>query len=167
MLDGNRVDPSEKRYQFVARTICFLFNKHQVLLIKGSKNRKRWADLYNGIGGHVEQGESIMECAKRELAEEAGVDGVELDLVSVISIDNGKNPGICLFVFRGEYDGDIGAGSDEGTVEWVDMASIEDLPAVQDLPGLLGMVFRYQEGDDPTYFKYSFGPDGKLEILRG
>jgi 8-oxo-dGTP diphosphatase len=167
MLEGNRVDPREKRYQFVGRTICFLFNKHQVLLIKGSENRKRWAGLYNGIGGHVEKGESIMECARRELSEEAGVDGAELDLVSIITIDNGNNPGICLFVYRGEYDGDVSEGSDEGSIEWVDMANIENLQVVQDLPGLLGMVFRYQKGDDPTYFKYSFDSEGKLGISRG
>lgn len=167
MLDGNRVDPEEKRYQFVARTICFLFNDHRVLLINGSPNRKRWAGLYNGVGGHVEKGESILECAKRELSEEAGVEGVDLDLVSIITIDNGGNPGVCLFVYRGEYDGELISGSEEGTVEWVDMTRLEDLPVVQDLPGMLGMVYRYQKGDEPLYFKYSYNSDGKLSIIRG
>ncbi len=34
-------------------------------------------------GGHLEYGESILECAKRELKEELGIDALELTLISV------------------------------------------------------------------------------------
>lgn len=45
----------------------------QVLLIR--KNRPTWqAGRWNGIGGHVEDGESINEAMRREFREEVGID---------------------------------------------------------------------------------------------
>ena len=36
------------------------------------------------LEGHLEYGESVIECAKRELKEELGIEGLELKLISVI-----------------------------------------------------------------------------------
>lgn len=166
MFEGNSVPGKEKRYMLVARTISFLFNRHDVLLIKGSMNRTRWAGLYNGVGGHVEQGESILDCAKRELLEEAGIEGVSLDLVCIITIDNGKNPGVCLFVYRGEYEGEAGFESGEGKIEWVDLGKVDSLPIVDDLQGLLGLAFTYKKGDRVKYLKYAYDADQNLTIVR-
>lgn len=54
--------------------IGFLFNsKDSVLLIR--KNRPEWQKgKLNGIGGHVEKGESYLQAMRREFFEEAGVD---------------------------------------------------------------------------------------------
>jgi len=62
-LDGQRADPD--RYTLVPRTLTFLFQADQVLLLK--VDRGGWAGLYNGIGGHLEQGEDPLTAAVREL----------------------------------------------------------------------------------------------------
>ncbi|MFA5998768.1 MAG: NUDIX domain-containing protein [Candidatus Babeliales bacterium] len=35
-------------------------------------------------GGHLEVGESILDCAKRELKEELGIEGLNLKLISIV-----------------------------------------------------------------------------------
>jgi 8-oxo-dGTP diphosphatase len=50
----------------------------QVVLIQ--KNRPSWQrGLLNGVGGHVEAGESSRACMVREFREETGVETAELD----------------------------------------------------------------------------------------
>lgn len=53
-------------------SVGFLFNDDQVVLIR--KNRPEWqAGKYNGVGGHVEVGETFEQCMEREFEEETGV----------------------------------------------------------------------------------------------
>ena len=53
-------------------SVGFLFNDDQVVLIK--KNRPDWQrGKLNGVGGHVEPGETFEECMEREFEEETGV----------------------------------------------------------------------------------------------
>jgi 8-oxo-dGTP diphosphatase len=53
-------------------SVGFLFNDDQVVLIK--KNRPDWQKgKLNGVGGHVEQGETFEQCIEREFEEETGV----------------------------------------------------------------------------------------------
>lgn len=53
-------------------SVGFLHNDQYVVLIK--KNRPDWqAGKHNGVGGHIEEGESPHECMVREFQEETGV----------------------------------------------------------------------------------------------
>ncbi len=55
-----------------------------VLLIR--KNRPRWqAGMLNGVGGHVEPGETPAEAMRREFLEEAGVGGLEWSPVALLA----------------------------------------------------------------------------------
>ena len=116
----------EDRFQVVPRTLIFLFNeKGQVLLLKGSPNKKIWAGFYNGVGGHIEAGEDILSSARRELFEETGIDTAELRLCGQVMVEVDAHRGIALFIFKGQYDGGELRPSDEGSLEWFDM---KDLP---------------------------------------
>lgn len=66
-LDGQRVNLD--RYSLVPRTLSFLIQDDQILLLK--LNRGAWSGLYNGIGGHIEQGEDPLSAARREVEGEA------------------------------------------------------------------------------------------------
>lgn len=60
----------------------FLIKNNAVLL---GKRKNCYGDGMWGLpGGHLEYGESIIECAKRELKEELGIEGLELKLISII-----------------------------------------------------------------------------------
>ena len=91
------------RYTLVPRTLIFMTREDQILLIRGAPHKRLWANQYNGIGGHVERGEDLLSAANRELLEETGLTSVDLWLCGMISIDTGKNPGIGIFIFRGEW----------------------------------------------------------------
>ena len=51
----------------------------QVLLVKSHK----WGGQYVLPGGHVEFGETLLECAKRELMEETGIVATQLKLIAI------------------------------------------------------------------------------------
>jgi 8-oxo-dGTP diphosphatase/2-hydroxy-dATP diphosphatase len=52
-------------------TLCFIVQPPRILL--GMKKRGFGAGRWNGLGGKIDAGESILDAAKRELEEEIGV----------------------------------------------------------------------------------------------
>lgn len=53
-------------------SLGFMFYKNHVVLIK--KARPEWQKgLLNGVGGHIEEGESALDCMIREFKEETGI----------------------------------------------------------------------------------------------
>lgn len=60
-------------------------NPSHVLLIR--KNRPKWqAGLLNGVGGHVEPGETLLEAMVREFQEETGISTVFADWRKVATL---------------------------------------------------------------------------------
>jgi 8-oxo-dGTP diphosphatase len=152
------------RYQIIPRTLIFITRDDQVLLIKGSANKRLWANKYNGIGGHIERGEDVLSAAKRELQEETGLQIPHLFLCGTILVDSGKETGIGIFVVKGEYDGDELHESPEGTLEWIQVSEIERLPVVEDLYSLLPRVISFQTGDAPFSARYFYDEADHLQI---
>jgi 8-oxo-dGTP diphosphatase len=147
--------------------LIFLVRGREVLLIKGAPTKKLWANLYNGIGGHVEKGEDVLSAAYRELEEESGIQGVSLRLSAIITIDTGEKTGIGIYVFRGDIaqeDDPPLAASVEGTLEWVHQFDMVSLPLVEDLPVLLPKVLAHKESEPPIFGLYSYSNSGNLEI---
>lgn len=120
-----------------------------MLLLKGAPDKRLWANQYNGIGGHVEFGEDLLTSARRELAEEAGLDVPDLWLCGTIVIDVSQDVGIGLFVYKGEYcTGELKA-SKEGDLEWVQRAQLNHLPLTEDLSMLLPRILNMKRGNTP------------------
>jgi 8-oxo-dGTP diphosphatase len=56
---------TDDRYVVVPRTLIFIKRENSVLLLKGAPDKRLWANLYNGVGGHVERGKDVLSAARR------------------------------------------------------------------------------------------------------
>ena len=153
-----------ERYTFVPRTLIFITQGDRVLLVKGAADKRLWANLYNGIGGHVERGENIRLSAMREVYEETGLEVTELKFCGTISIDATEKSGVCIFVFKAESSEGELMPSKEGLLEWVRFEESNDLPLVEDLHTLLPRVLASAPDTQPFFGHYSYDQNDQLVI---
>jgi 8-oxo-dGTP diphosphatase len=153
------------RYQMIPRSLIFITRGDKILLLKGSPNKRIWANRYNGIGGHIERSETILMGAKRELLEETGLVLENLWLCGTVAVDAGEI-GILLFVFRGECPDDARiSSSHEGSLEWANIQSVNNLPLVEDLPFLLPRVMKKKMGSPPFFARSYYDTNEKLCLV--
>lgn len=153
------------RYMVIPRTLIFLTRNEKVLLLKGAPTKRLWANLYNGVGGHIERGEDVLTAAYRELQEETGLVPDSLRLCGTVSVDTGENVGIGIYIFRGECLAGSPKASPEGVLEWIPFAKVSDLPLVEDLPQLLPRVLAMQPGDAPFSACSFYDEEEKLQVV--
>jgi 8-oxo-dGTP diphosphatase len=155
---------SAHRYKLIPRTLIFLKRGDRVLLLKGAPHKHIWANLYNGVGGHIERGEDVLNSARRELNEETGLDVESLRLCGTITVDTGDDTGIGIFVLTGEYRTGELIFTKEGIPEWVPITEIDRLPLVEDLTILLPHVLKMHSDDPPFAAHYTYDSHDKLLI---
>jgi 8-oxo-dGTP diphosphatase len=161
------LEHSRHRYQVVPRTLIFITHGERVLLLKGAPSKKIWANLYNGVGGHIEPGESILAAAKREAAEEVGLTDLnDWKLCGTVHIEmDDPLTGILLFVFRAVSSHDAVRASLEGTPEWVDWTALPPESMVEDLLLLLPRVLAMRVDDPPFYGRYYYDDQDRWQIV--
>jgi 8-oxo-dGTP diphosphatase len=99
---------------------------------------------YNGLGGKVDPGEDVVSCLRREVREEAGLECDEIVLRGTVSWPGfGKHGEDWFgFVFRVDHwSGTPLAENPEGTLEWVAVERILELPLWEGDRHFLPLVF--------------------------
>lgn len=158
------VAKSKDRYHLIPRVLCFVTHGPDVLLLKGAPTKKIWPNKYNGLGGHVERGETAHAAAEREILEEAGLRVSDLRLRGVITIETGEPAGIGLFVFTAQALRRETVASHEGALEWVPAARVTDFDLVEDLFTLLPRVLALAPDAPPFSARYFYDAGDRLII---
>src|SRR5512137_244504 len=150
-----------ERYAVYPRTLTFLLDGDDVLLIQRSPDAPLFPGLYNGVGGHVERGEDLLSSARREVREETGLDVPDLALRCLLHVDEGPSrPGVLVFVFVGRPGRRDVIASDEGALHWVPLSRLHELALLPDLPPLLAHSLSLPPGAAPLFARSVIPPAG-------
>ena len=158
-------DATNGRWLVIPRTLCFVFNGDDLLLMKRGAHRRVFPNQYNGLGGHVEREEDPASCARREILEESGLDVTDLRLRGVYNIDAGAETGIVLYIYTAQSASrEITVESDEGSLHWVAKDEALNLDLVEDLPYILPRVLEATETTPAFSAHLSYDSDDQLQI---
>jgi len=113
-------------------------------------------------GGHVEEGESIVDSAVREVKEETGLDVAQLKSYGVVHwLNNKTHDRFLVFLFKtSAYSGELIAESNEGKNAWITLDKLREAPSENSFRQYLPMFLedRYCEAFS------SWNEDGPQEI---
>lgn len=115
-------------------TMCAVSSGNKVLMINRTKSWKGWAFP----GGHLENGESIIECVKREMLEETGIvleNPIFKGIANIYNTVSHTRHIIYNFVCN-KYTGIVKTQCDEGEIRWINISKFEMLTMAE------GMEYR-------------------------
>lgn len=93
-------------------------SRDKILMCKRRKNP--YKDLYNLVGGKIEEGEDGLYAAYRELEEETGISGDYIELLHLMDFNYFVDD-ICLEVYFGTLKGPFTVHGDENDLLWMDV----------------------------------------------
>lgn len=149
------------RHQVIPRTLCFVFFEDEILLMKAGSNKK-WKDIYNPLGGHVEKGESVIDSAHREIKEECGLDVKNTKLKGIIHSFNFFGKDVMLFITTSSAESKKVVSNDEGTLHWVKKEQLDNLKTLEDMKPIMEKIFEVKP--DEMFFGTT-EYDGKDKLL--
>jgi 8-oxo-dGTP diphosphatase len=159
-------------YTPVLATLAYVLSpdgKRVLLVHRNRRPQDPHFGKYNGLGGKLQAEEDVVSCIRREIQEEAGIDCLELTLRGTISWPGFGKQGEDWFgfVFRVDrWSGTPHEDNPEGTLEWVEIDRLLELPLWEGDRYFLPLVFErtdkqfhgvmpYRDGK-PMSWNYSF-----------
>ncbi len=151
-----------ERFVVYPRTLCFVLNGEDVLLLKGAPTKRLYANKYNGVGGHVERDEDVLSSLRREVREETGLEIERPTLRAVLVVDEGPapRPGVLVLVYTAWSASRAVHPSVEGELVWVPRQRVLDYGLVEDLRELLPRILA-GAGEQVIYGHYAVAENGK------
>ncbi len=133
-------------------TLCFLLHGDEVLMLhrRFPPNQGLW----NGVGGHIEPGETPQEAAVREIAEETGYQVDAPQFAGLLTWDGFEIPPGAIAIFIAEVGDKNFATNHEGELAWQPRDWACGAPEVVDnihvfLPKILA-------GEEPLHYHFSY-----------
>lgn len=132
-----------------------------VLQYRSPERYKKWSG-YAFPGGHIEEGEGLVESVIREVYEETGLTIADPKLVAVKDWEPDEGGRYIVFCYKAtEFTGQL-RSSDEGEVSWVEKDQLEKLELSYDMLPLLEVM----EDPDLSEYYYRKRTDDDWEKLR-
>lgn len=152
----------DNRWLTIPRTLCFVLNGTDVLLMKRASHKRIFPNRYNGVGGHIERDEDPLSSAKREILEETGLTVHDIHLRAIYNIDAGEKTGIMLLVFTATSESRSVVPNEEGTLHWIPQYRVLEFDLVDDLPHILPRLLAMQAGDVPLFVHVSYSSQDQI-----
>lgn len=149
-------------YTPIVATLGYILSpdgKKALLVHRNKRDSDQHLGKYNGLGGKLDPMEDVVAGLRREIREEAGIEIDGIELRGTVSWPGfGKQGEDWLgFIFRiRNYTGEPHTENPEGTLEWVEIDRILDLPLWEGDRHFLPLVFN----DDPRQFHGVMPYDG-------
>jgi 8-oxo-dGTP diphosphatase len=157
-------DATAGRWLTIPRTLCFIRNGGDLLLMKRAAHMRVFPGLYNGLGGHLERDEDPLSGAIREMREETGLEVSNVVFRGAYNIDAGQETGIVLFIFTAESASRDFTECEEGSLHWVPIEKAGDLPLVEDLYILIPKLFGKLAQITPFFAHVGYDSADKIVI---
>lgn len=139
-------------------TLVYVRDGDRTLMLRRADDAGRLGGGWNALGGKFEPGESPEDCARREVAEEAGLADLDLELKGIITFPSFAYGGdVMTFVYVARAWSGIPTPSREGSLHWVATRELAELDLWEgdavflpwlDRPGVFSARFRY---DGPRF----------------
>lgn len=129
-------------------TLCYIEKDGKYLMLHRTKKKNDPSkDLWMGVGGHFEDGESPDECVIREVKEETGLTLTNFRLCGIVSFSDGDWYEYMFLYNADSFTGDI-IDCNEGELLWVDKEK-----AVNELASWEGdkIFLRLMQEDRPCF----------------
>ena len=152
-----------KRTEIAELTVLCLIRRGDEYLLQ-DRVKKDWRG-FTLPGGHVEQGESIVDAVVREMKEETGLTVERPKLCGVkqfpISGESGENGRYLVFLFVADkFSGEI-VSSEEGAMHWVKKEDLPKVNLVNDFAELLEVML----DENLSEFQYVV-EEGKWKVVQ-
>ena len=134
-------------YTPIVATLGYVLSpdRNRVLLVhRNARPDDHQIGKYNGLGGKLERDEDVLSGMRREIREEAGIECLSLHLRGTISWPGfGKHGEDWLgFVFLVDaFAGTPFESNPEGTLEWIELERMHELPMWEGDAHFLPLVF--------------------------
>ena len=134
-------------YTPILATLGYILSRDRkrVLLVhRNARADDQHLGKYNGLGGKLEADEDIVAGMRREILEEAGIECTGLQLRGTISWPGFGKGGEDWFGFVfliTAFSGTPYSANPEGTLEWIDVERIHELPLWEGDRQFLPLVF--------------------------
>jgi 8-oxo-dGTP diphosphatase len=150
-------------YSPILATLAYVMSPdgERVLLVhRNKRDGDQHLGKYNGLGGKLEASEDIVACVRREVREEAGIECESITLRGTISWPGFGKDGEDWFgfVFRVDaFSGEPPAQNEEGTLEWIEVDRVLDLPLWEGDRYFLPLVFANEPAQFHALLPYDKG----------
>lgn len=138
-------------------TLCFLTRGDNVLMLHRQNPPNR--GLWNGVGGHLEPGESPRDCVIREVREETGFQLQEVSFSGLLTWDGFEIAAGGLYLFTAEAPFGEPSVCQEGELAWKPREWVLSSPEVVSNIHVFGPFIL--DGAPPQQYHFSYH-DGKI-----